>query len=685
MNDEGRIEDLLIRWEAAKLSGRPVSPEVLCADWPEGVRRLRRAIRLLEMADRVLDLEGSEEGLPGARGRPTPDSSLAVPEYEVLEELDRGGMGIVYRALHTVLQREVALKVLRPGTAAEPRRVRRFVREAQALARLRHENIVPIYEARFHQGQFYFAMEFVRGGSLAAHMDRYSQNPAAAAEIVEKVARAVQHAHEENILHRDLKPANILLDESGRPLVADFGLARFTEPTDGARPANGKEGPEGPTTDVATVVEPLTDTGVLPGTPPYMAPEQFRPDLGPVTKQTDVWALGVILYELLTGRRPFKGKDVGAIGRAVCEEAPARPGAVRPGLDRGLEAIVTKCLRKDPAQRYASAARVAAELKNWRDGEPLEVLPAGRSRRAVRWAVRHPAVTTALLLLCGFGGVIPFAIPPRPQPAEDPEERAEREYRQAAERADRDLAEGRPVALLDTAEGAFPYRRRFGDVQVRVADERVAQGQVRVVARSLSLLEVFPNPSREAYRVRIRMRHDDWLTPMSNVGVYVAHHSQTTPVGPQHFFVRFVFADVGDKALLFKDRNGQKGSHAEFGLSYVGASPTTVYQTTLSGFPYLFYLPQAPYKYPGPWRDLTVEVTSPRVRAVWGTLEVGEIGSKELTKWFQGLMRRRGELKGISPAANFRGAFGLFLYNASLSIQSLSVEPLDRSKVNFRR
>jgi hypothetical protein len=262
----------------------------------------------------------------------------------VLEELGHGGMGIVYRARQVGLDRVVALKMLLLGAAAGPEDLARFRREAEAIARLRHPNVVQIYQVGEHNGLPYFSLEFCAGGSLARQTGGRPQPVLRAAELVATLARAVQAAHEAGVVHRDLKPGNVLLDADGTPKITDFGLAKKLDGAGG-----------------------LTQTGVVLGTPSYVAPEACSgaKDVGPAA---DVWALGAILYELLTGRPPFRGATALDTLMQVVSEAPVPPSRLRPGIPPALEAICLRCLEKDPGRRPASAAALAEELERFRAG-----------------------------------------------------------------------------------------------------------------------------------------------------------------------------------------------------------------------------------------------------------------------------------------------------------------------------
>jgi hypothetical protein len=270
-----------------------------------------------------------------------------VPGYEVLGELGRGGMGVVYKARQTSLGRDVALKMILSGAHAGCDEMRRFRTEAEAVARLRHPNVVQIYEIGEVGGLPFFSLEFVGGGSLESRLRGEPQQPAEAARLVEALARAVQAAHDVNVVHRDLKPANVLLTEDGQPKITDFGLARKLD-------EQGR-----------------TQTGSVMGTPSYMAPEQASAskDVGPLA---DVWALGAILYECLTGRTPFRGATAMDTLELVRNDDPPPPRQLEPGVPRDLEAVCLKCLEKDPRQRYASADDLADDLRRFLDGEPVQ-------------------------------------------------------------------------------------------------------------------------------------------------------------------------------------------------------------------------------------------------------------------------------------------------------------------------
>src|SRR4051812_36843535 len=320
---------------------------------------------------------------------PLDDRFPPVPGYEILGELGRGGMGVVYKALQVKANRLVALKMILAGGHAGADRLERFRTEAEAVARLQHPNIVQIHEVGEHNGLPFFSLEFCAGGSLEGRLQRTPLAPRGAAALVETLARAMHAAHEKGVLHRDLKPANVLLTEDGTPKIGDFGLARKLDEAG------------------------QTASGAVLGTPSYMAPEQAGGQRRATGPAADVYALGAILYECLTGRPPFLAATPLETLLQVLREEPISPSRLAPQVPRDLEGIALKCLQKEPRRRYATARALADDLRAFLDGRPISARPVGAMGRAWRWCKRNRGVATAAaaaLLFLLLGTVISSAL-----------------------------------------------------------------------------------------------------------------------------------------------------------------------------------------------------------------------------------------------------------------------------------
>jgi serine/threonine protein kinase/WD40 repeat protein len=417
-----RVEEVFHQAVALAPSERPTFLEEACA----GDTALRAAVEDLLRHDddeeegtdhflaspvapeaeelRLTRLDGRRRSTSGA-GFPLP----RIPGYEVLEERGRGGMGVVYQARQVGLNRIVALKMLLPDRASAPELLGRFRAEAEALARLHHPNVVPVYDVGACEGRPYFTMEYVAGPNLAEVLDGRPQDPAAAARLLEVLARTIHAVHQAGLIHRDLKPANILLaagSVDGPPVAA--------EPTGrpaGATPLATEWVPK--ITDFGLVKDQtaerkLTRSGMAMGTPCYMAPEQARGRAGTVGPAADLYALGAILYEMLTGRPPFDAESQAETIVQLLHEEPLSPARLRPRLPHDLVTICLKCLEKSPRQRYASAWELAEDLRRFLADEPIRARPVGVVERSYRWCRRRPLVAglTALSGLLAVAFVV---------------------------------------------------------------------------------------------------------------------------------------------------------------------------------------------------------------------------------------------------------------------------------------
>jgi WD40 repeat protein len=439
-----RFEEVLAEILLAEEAGKPLDLSRVVRAHPGLEAPLREFFRNRDGFDRL-----APHLAPVAAPPPLAPGSR-FGDYEVLGELGRGGMGVVYKARERSLRRLVALKMILAGHLAGPEQVQRFRREARVVAQLDHPNIVPIYEVGEHNGQHYFSMKLIEGGSLSRDLAHYRRNHKAAAFLMARVARAVHFSHQREVLHLDLKPGNVLLDARKQPHVTDFGLAKWL----------GESGS-------------LSPEGAVIGTAGYMAPEQAAGRDRRLTPAADVYGLGAILYEMLTGRPPFQGATVVETLWQVLDRAPAPPRQLNPAVPRDLETICLRCLDKRPSHRYASAEKLAEDLENWVEGKPIAARRVGRLERAWLWCRRRPALvglTTATLLAITLGSGVAVVNLVQIRDAQQRKQRDQEEWDRREAQIDRDQEEKN--ALISKANADRQEQGRIWAVEKEREGER---------------------------------------------------------------------------------------------------------------------------------------------------------------------------------------------------------------------
>ena len=484
---EQRLQEALVAYLEAVEADRAPEAEELLARYPEFADELAEFLanrdqidqlaaplrQAVEVAQRTI-VNDAPTLAPGTTLPPQVGTSIRYfGEYELLEEIARGGMGVVFRARQTTLKRIVALKMILSGQLAGEEEVKRFYAEAEAAAKLDHPNIVPIFEIGQHDGQHYFSMSFIEGESLAHKVADGPVAPREAAELVKKIAVAIAYAHTEGVIHRDLKPGNVLVDRDGEPRITDFGLAKRVEGD-----------------------SDLTSTGQVVGTPSYMPPEQASGKLDEVGPLADVYAAGGVLYCLLTARPPFQAANPLDTLLQVLEKDPVPVRDLVPQVPRDLETICLKCLEKEPRRRYGSAGEFAEDLQRFLDGEPVKARPISRPARLWRWCRRKPvvagltaAVTLLLLTLSIAGPLVAL------QQAQNASEQARLRWQANEER-------GKAVAAQAEAEDE---RQKAVAAQQQETKQRTLaeENEIRAgVARERSLDAVTTSLYQQAIAVR---------------------------------------------------------------------------------------------------------------------------------------------------------------------------------------
>ncbi len=583
---------------------------------------------------------------------PTPP--LSFTNYELHECIGEGGMGLVFRATQKGVNRVVALKVMAGAAEFDDRQRQRFRSEAESLGRTSHPGIVTIYDVGEENGRMFFSMEYCPGGSLARSV-RAGAKPDAkrAGRLIAAVARAVEAAHKVGVIHRDLKPSNILLAADGTPKVADFGLAVLTD-----RDSR------------------MTSSGALVGTPSYCAPEQASGKKELIGPRTDVWALGATLYDLLTGQPPFKADTAVATAVKVLNDPVVPPRKLNPAIPPDLEAVCLKCLEKDPANRYASAAALADDLDTWAADKPTQARPATAGQRAWASAKQNRA------LFAGVGGIIillaaaPFLWP---GPAPKTDSKSDRE--KAAEALLKDLEAGKEVTLipkkgLTVMDPTWVY----GEVNPVPSD---IDGTFSFQTQLLSMVELLQDPLHDHYKLRGQFRHDHQLKPDGAIGFYYGFDRTTDPNGKPLHRAHFVsFID-------FPDDNEENDAEAK-------ASHRLIVRDSLvsreKGF-----LPAQSYheldfiKYPlpvfdpmveRPWRDLEVEVSPTGVfvrftnASNWLETKFSIDEIRAGTKILENALSDYFHTPTTIPAWSPRRPLGIFAERSTVSVRNVTLTPI---------
>jgi serine/threonine-protein kinase len=581
----------------------------------------------------------------------TPSGEMPLPRwfgrYVLVEQLGCGAMGKVYKARQPGTNRLVALKMIRAGSYAEPHELARFRVEIEAAARVNHVNVVTVYECGEHDGLPYFCQELVEGGTLAERLGGKPLPEREAAALVRSLAHGLQHIHNASLVHRDLKPRNILLTDDGTPKISDFGLAKLRD-RDGC-----------------------TETDAILGTPAYMAPEQAAGHSKHSGPAADIYALGAILYEALTGRPPFRGESKAAILEQVRTRKPPRPRAIRPGLDPALERIVLRCLHREPGLRYGSASEVADALDRWLVGRRPPVQP-WYWLSWVWYTARLQAAWIGMALLVVGGAAVVLALW-----ALDPD-RPLREIKAQ-------LARGEPVTLIGPTGSPRWSRWRLGEAQVGVNAEGVFTVSTWADA---SLLELVDNPQASHFLFRAEVRHEQSDKVYDGVGLYVGYRAPSGDDVPVHGGCRLTYDDMFDAVEAWRrlPAKAASGPQPKGNLVYLGGFMHVEQEGGLSRRCAFANVAPEAFRAAGPrhpqWRKLAVEVSPALLAGRWAGDPLGQVPAEKFRRegdFFLGQMRRTGWIgpsSKIDTSLHPLGGLGLFLSHGSASFRNVVVEPL---------